>query len=347
MKQTSMRIFKTLKLVALLLASLAISCLAFRGDLLGRGARPHCGRYHSSASDPAAVRALLANNDDQRGPLVRHTNDLLRNFFYGPPLSSPRGKHVWDVFDQMEREMEIAMQSFFPRLATTTTLPQSHERRPSSSADAASLMPLDFFEGDNMYAVEAHLPGVKQGDLKIDVNGNRLTITAVVRDRKENGFQQNMLQRTITVAPDADIDSITASYQNGVLRVTANKKQGAAAKPITISFRDHSGVGDIIDDATTKKGSNNDAAASPETSEPHKPLCSSSHQNRKTVGVGGKKKDDNGFEEQPAQKNGPAVSTVMKASQGADDDYEQSKRQQRTAAADDENFVMIEEEEHD
>mmetsp|Transcript_7616 Transcript_7616/g.11897 ORF Transcript_7616/g.11897 Transcript_7616/m.11897 type:complete len:334 (+) Transcript_7616:183-1184(+) len=238
MKQTSMRLFKTLKLVALLLASLAISCLAFRGDLLGRGARPHCGRYHSSASDPAAVRALLAN-DDQRGPLVRHTNDLLRNFFYGPPVSSPRGKHVWDVFDQMEREMEIAMQSFFPRLAvaTTTTLPQSHDEWRPSFADAASLMPLDFFEGDNMYAVEAHLPGVKQGDLKIEVNGNRLTITAVVRDRKENGFQQNMLQRTITVAPDADIDSITASYQNGVLRVTANKKQGAAAKPITISFR--------------------------------------------------------------------------------------------------------------
>lgn len=85
-------------------------------------------------------------------------------------------------------------------------------------------------EGDH-YLLEAELPGFKKEDIKIDLDGDCMTISATRQSKSEE--KKGMLRqersygsfrRSFDVS-DIDADNIGAAYEDGVLKLTLPKKQ--------------------------------------------------------------------------------------------------------------------------
>jgi HSP20 family molecular chaperone IbpA len=101
-------------------------------------------------------------------------------------------------------------------------------------------MEMDVIETESDYKVIVDVPGVDLQDVELKVvNGDELHISA---ERKQRQQQENdrehwversysRSQRVIRLPEHADWDSIDASLENGVLRVTVGKKQKSVAEP--------------------------------------------------------------------------------------------------------------------
>jgi HSP20 family molecular chaperone IbpA len=83
---------------------------------------------------------------------------------------------------------------------------------------------------DGKYELQAEIPGVDpEKDVDITVRNGMLTIKAERSENKEsNGhseFSYGSYTRAVTLPPGADEDSIKASYDKGILRVSVPLKQ--------------------------------------------------------------------------------------------------------------------------
>lgn len=103
---------------------------------------------------------------------------------------------------------------------------------------------LDVKSSDGAYTVAAELPGVKKEDIKIDIDGNRVTISAEVKKESEEKKGEEVVRseryygaisRTFTL--DADIDEVKADakYSDGVLKLMLPKKAAASRKRVTVN----------------------------------------------------------------------------------------------------------------
>jgi HSP20 family protein len=102
---------------------------------------------------------------------------------------------------------------------------------------------VDVAETDDQYVVKASLPGVKADDLDISVTGNTLTIKGQVEDEKTISEEQYHLRerrygsfaRTVALPASVDVESIEATYEDGVLTLTAPKTEEDKRKRITLT----------------------------------------------------------------------------------------------------------------
>src|SRR5690554_6723967 len=93
-------------------------------------------------------------------------------------------------------------------------------------------MKIDLIENDNEYVIEAELAGMKKENIKLDVEDNKLVISANVEENKEEE-KQNYIHRErrysslsrMIYLPNIDEESIKAKYTDGILSVTIPKKQ--------------------------------------------------------------------------------------------------------------------------
>lgn len=102
---------------------------------------------------------------------------------------------------------------------------------------------IDVRENDLSYFIEADLPGATKDNLKISVEGQRITIEADVHRESLNKEGENVIHteraarkytRSIEVANDID-DSLTiAKLENGVLTLNLPKKQASQSRLITV-----------------------------------------------------------------------------------------------------------------
>ena len=89
---------------------------------------------------------------------------------------------------------------------------------------------VDLKETDDIYQVEADLPGIQKGDIDIDFNNNYLMIRAkrneAVEDKKENYVRRERhygeFKRTFYI-DNVDETKIDASFKDGVLKVVLPK----------------------------------------------------------------------------------------------------------------------------
>lgn len=98
---------------------------------------------------------------------------------------------------------------------------------------AVSAFRTDVTEKDGNYVLEAELPGFKKEDINIDIDADRLTISAEHKDESENeNTERNYVRRerfygsysrSFTL-DGIDTDAVTAAYDNGVLTLTLPKK---------------------------------------------------------------------------------------------------------------------------
>jgi len=103
---------------------------------------------------------------------------------------------------------------------------------------------MDVTENDKSYLVRAEIPGVNKEDIKVTVDGNMVSISAEVKQEKEekNGDKvlcrecyQGSAYRSFTLADNVDEGKTQAKYDNGVLELTLPKKNGSNHKEIAIS----------------------------------------------------------------------------------------------------------------
>lgn len=105
-------------------------------------------------------------------------------------------------------------------------------------------LPLDVFDAESEYVIEASLPGVKPEDLKVSATDDTVTIRATIKhDEKETKKgsyvrrerHEGELARTVTLATPIDPAKVSASYEHGVLRLTLPKSEIAKPRQIDVT----------------------------------------------------------------------------------------------------------------
>jgi len=97
-------------------------------------------------------------------------------------------------------------------------------------------------ETENAYLFKADLPGVKEDDLDIALNGNRLTVTGKreAEERQENdtyyAYERSFgtFTRSFTLPEGIDADHVQAELRDGVLTLTVPKKPEMQPKKIQL-----------------------------------------------------------------------------------------------------------------
>ena len=90
-------------------------------------------------------------------------------------------------------------------------------------------------ETNNEFKLSVAAPGLKKGDFNIDVEGNILTISSEkeeTKDDRDSAFNRKeysytAFSRSFTLGEEVNRDRIDASYADGVLQVTLQKKEEA------------------------------------------------------------------------------------------------------------------------
>ena len=103
-------------------------------------------------------------------------------------------------------------------------------------ADGPGLFRTDVRDTGDTYLVEADLPGVKKEDIHVDIDGDRLTVSAqrggTKEERARDGSYIRCERSCGSFSRSFDIsgvqaEGISAAYDNGVLTLTMPKKTAA------------------------------------------------------------------------------------------------------------------------
>jgi len=98
---------------------------------------------------------------------------------------------------------------------------------------------LDIQETDKQYKIALEVPGVEEKDIQITLDNDVLMVRGEKRqeqEKKEGGFHRversyGSFQRALNLPDDANQDSIKASFKNGVLTVTIDKREAGTLDP--------------------------------------------------------------------------------------------------------------------
>ncbi|MBM3345000.1 MAG: Hsp20/alpha crystallin family protein [Betaproteobacteria bacterium] len=134
---------------------------------------------------------------------------------------------VTDIFDDL-------MKGFFVRPVSSANMEAQEQVRRAR---------IDVLEQNGEFKVLAELPGVKKEDIKIQVEGDNVSISAEARVEREAKEGERVLHaeryygkiaRTFVLGAELDEAKASAKFENGVLELTLPRKQSVVAKQITI-----------------------------------------------------------------------------------------------------------------
>lgn len=101
---------------------------------------------------------------------------------------------------------------------------------------------VDVEETDQAYAISAEIPGVRKEDIKVEIDGNHVAISAE-RKRESEEKQGNSLRserywgrqyRSFALQSPVDDSKAEAKYENGVLKLTLPKKADTSTRRIAV-----------------------------------------------------------------------------------------------------------------
>lgn len=99
---------------------------------------------------------------------------------------------------------------------------------PARSWEPVPRIKMDVTEEDNAYLVHAEIPGAKKDDIKVQVEGRQVTISAEVKKQTEQKEGQRVVHseryygresRTILLDHEVDSKKASATYDSGVLEL--------------------------------------------------------------------------------------------------------------------------------
>ena len=102
---------------------------------------------------------------------------------------------------------------------------------------------MDVVETDDHYVLRADLPGVSEGDVKIELDENVLTISgerkSAHKETKEGYYRveraYGSFSRMLTLPEGVDADGISANFDRGVLEVKIPKPEPRKPRKVEIS----------------------------------------------------------------------------------------------------------------
>ena len=104
---------------------------------------------------------------------------------------------------------------------------------------------IDMHSDDNTITVNASVPGLKEEDINIDVNGDILTISAEKKyeheDQDENRnwhfreIRQGRFSRSVRLSDDVKVDEAEATLEDGMLTIRLPKAESSAARKIEVN----------------------------------------------------------------------------------------------------------------
>lgn len=109
--------------------------------------------------------------------------------------------------------------------------------------EAAPQIKINLTENDKSYSVRAEIPGVKKEDIKVNVDGNMVSISAEVKQEKEEKKGEKIIRRecyqgsscrSFSLDSKVDESKAQAKYDNGILELTLPKKNGNGAKQLQV-----------------------------------------------------------------------------------------------------------------
>ena len=128
---------------------------------------------------------------------------------------------------------------FFPELFFRR-LTRPFEIAPAISGE----IKIDITENDKDYEVRAEIPGAKKEDIRISVDGNFVSISAEAKKEKEEKAKAGRLlvretsygavSRGFSLGSEIDDKGVVAKLEDGILKLTLPKREGAKARRIEV-----------------------------------------------------------------------------------------------------------------
>ena len=127
----------------------------------------------------------------------------------------------------------------FPELFRGFLQPISERRLREGGTDIR----VDVYENPKEYTVRAEVPGVTKDDIQVQIDGNRVSISAEIKREAEQKNGDRLLRseryygamsRTFALASELDEGGADAKYEAGVLTLKLPKKSQPAAKRLEI-----------------------------------------------------------------------------------------------------------------
>ncbi|MBB3187096.1 Hsp20/alpha crystallin family protein [Microbacter margulisiae] len=108
------------------------------------------------------------------------------------------------------------------------------------SGPNSTLPSMNVKETPDAFEIEMAAPGMNKEDFKIELDNGMLTISSEKKQEnttEEQGkytrreFSYQSFSRTLEMPASADSESISAKYENGILKVVISKKEEEKPKP--------------------------------------------------------------------------------------------------------------------
>jgi HSP20 family protein len=102
--------------------------------------------------------------------------------------------------------------------------------------------PADIVECEAEFVIKVELPGIKQGQVRVRLDGSIITISGKREAEKEGQTFQRVEQqngtftRSFTVPESTMRAEVTADYKNGLLRVHLPKDPAGKIRSIEVAF---------------------------------------------------------------------------------------------------------------
>lgn len=143
----------------------------------------------------------------------------------------------WDPFNEL-----TSLQDRFNQLLTQPFFRGFGPSAEQSLTAANFIPPVNIFEDEQTINIEAEVPGVQEKELDISLENNVLTISGerkMENEEKKENFHRiersyGRFTRSFTLPPTVDTDNVNAEFNNGVLKITLNKREEAKPKQIKI-----------------------------------------------------------------------------------------------------------------
>jgi len=147
----------------------------------------------------------------------------------------PFGFQNWDPYEEiqaMREEMDRIFNNFDNRLQMS---PFFRKNRDPFVIEPQT----DIEETDDQYIVTMNIPGADNGEIKVSLEENMLSVSAITRRSSEETKDRNYIRmersmgtihRAMTLPGPVEDDGMTTTYKDGILTVTVQKKKSESGE---------------------------------------------------------------------------------------------------------------------
>jgi HSP20 family protein len=131
-----------------------------------------------------------------------------------------------------------AIDDFFPEMFRRLSRPFEF------GAPIAGEIKIDVTENDKDYEVRAEIPGAKKDDIRVSVDGDFVSISAEAKKEKEEKSKggrvllretsYGAVSRGFSLGAEVDDKGVVAKLEDGILKLTLPKREGAKARRIEV-----------------------------------------------------------------------------------------------------------------